>query len=370
MAPSLAEAVSVVWLPYVIARVIVGLSLALSRYEVSHLKIGDLKAVTASHAGLTGSDASWYSAIATDGYHGVAHQGLRFFPLYPSLLNTAHHLTGASVGSISVLLANVLSFLAVMGIYLLTRFELGDRVVARRAAWLLCLTPASFVLVMGYAESLFLVLAIGAFYGLRRRMWWLATFCGVLAGLTRPIGMLLALPALVELIRSWSGAKRLDRVAQVSAVAAPVLGAAVYLAWVAHAFGGFFEPFRIQMNGSRHGGIGDPVSVLYHAALDALHGHVGTALHVPWIVLAALLVVVAFWRLPVSYGLFAAVVIAAALSGQNLDSFERYALSAFPVVIAAATLIKSERVALPVITLSAVAMFAYGLLAFLGAYVP
>jgi hypothetical protein len=75
-------------------------------------------------------------------------------------------------------------------------------------------------------------------------------------------------------------------------------------------------------------------------------------------------------RLPVSYGLFAAAVLLAAISGHNLDSFERYALTAVPLVMAGGSLLRSERVAQSVLLLSAVAMFAYALLAFLGAYTP
>ena len=81
---------------------------------------------------------------------------------------------------------------------------------------------------------------------------------------------------------------------------------------------------------------------MYHALANVAHGHhVGDALHVPWIGVAAILIVVAFWRLPVSYGAFALCVVVVALSGSNLDSFERYALSAFPLVIAGATLLRS-----------------------------
>ena len=67
-----------------------------------------------------------------------------------------------------------------------------------------------------------------------------------------------------------------------------------------------------------------------------LHHHVGTALHVPWVLLALAMLVVCWRRLPAPYTLFAAAVLAVAVAGANLDSFERYALSAFPLSIAAA----------------------------------
>ena len=110
--------------------------------------------------------------------------------------------------------------------------------------------------------------------------------------------------------------------------------------------------------------------VTYDALRDLFHGHVGTALHVPWIALSLILLVVCWKKLPMVYGIFAAGVIVAALSGHNLDSFERYALTAFPLVIAAGTLLRSERVATPVLILSSAGLFGYAVLAFLGAYVP
>jgi hypothetical protein len=144
-----------------------------------------------------------------------------------------------------------------------------------------------------------------------------------------------------------------------------------YLSWVSASFGGFFEPLKIQQQQAHHGTLTDPFSTIYHSLASLAHGHhIGDALHVPWIAVAAVLLVIAFWRLPVSYGAFALCVGAVALSGSNLDSFERYALSAFPLVMAASTLLRSARVATVVYVLCAAAMALYAVLAFQGAYVP
>ena len=43
-------------------------------------------------------------------------------------------------------------------LFVLVRRETGDAAVARRSIWVLSLLPAAFVLVMGYAESVLLVL--------------------------------------------------------------------------------------------------------------------------------------------------------------------------------------------------------------------
>jgi hypothetical protein len=101
-----------------------------------------------------------------------------------------------------------------------------------------------------------------------------------------------------------------------------------------------------------------------------LHHHFGTGLHVPWVILVVAVLVVVWWRLPASYGAFATGIVLVALSGTNLDSFERYALSAFPLVIAGAMGLRSTRVERVVLTLAAAGLFAYSLLAFLNLSVP
>ena len=53
------DALKVIWLPWILARVLVGGALGLSRYEISHLGVSTPKAIAASHAGLLGWDASW-----------------------------------------------------------------------------------------------------------------------------------------------------------------------------------------------------------------------------------------------------------------------------------------------------------------------
>ena len=108
-----------------------------------------------------------------------------------------------------------------------------------------------------------------------------------------------------------------------------------------------------------------------HNVASLFHGHhVGSALHVPWVLLCLVLLVVAFRRLPLSYAAFAAVVLAVSLTSSNLDSFERYALGAFPLVIAASTLTSRRRVEVVVLVVAGSGMVGYAMLAFVGVVVP
>ena len=61
---------------------------------------------------------------------------------------------------------------------------------------------------------------------------------------------------------------------------------------------------------------------------------------------------------------------AVALAGSNLDSFERYALGAFPLTMAAALVSRRPAVERVVLTLLPAALAGYALLAFLNISVP
>jgi hypothetical protein len=91
---------------------------------------------------------------------------------------------------------------------------------------------------------------------------------------------------------------------------------------------------------------------------------------VPWVLVAAGLLVVCWRRLPASYTVFSAAILAVAVAGTNLDSFERYALSAFPLSVAGALLLRGPRVDRVVMTLLPAALAGYALLAFLNISVP
>jgi len=367
----LREAASASWLPWLTGRAVVLAALALAKFEVSHLDIHNAKAVADAHAGLWSWDAGWYSDLAAHGYHAVGSQGLRFFPLLPTAASAIHHVSFLPVDAATALLANASALAATVVLYLLAKSELGDTGTARSAAWLINLVPAAFVMVMGYSDPLLILLAVSSFYLLRHQRWLYAAAVGFLAGTARPLGCFLVVPAACEALRGIRDTGWGQRWSRLAAVLAPVAGLLAYLSWTSVEFGSFTKPLTLQTDPTRHGGLTDPLVTMYHDAVNLLGGHhVGTALHLPWVVVSAVMVVVVFWKLPVSYGLYSTAIVVVAASGSNLDSFERYALGAFPLVLGGATLLRSRRVEITVLVVCAVTMFGYALLAFLGAYVP
>jgi len=160
-------------------------------------------------------------------------------------------------------------------------------------------------------------------------------------------------------------------VRRITAVAGPPLGLVTFLAWVDHVRGDAFLPFSVQKRASLRGDFVDPVTRLVDAFSDLVHGdRFGSGLHFVWAVAFLALLVVVWRKLPGSYTAFTAVTLLVALSAENLDSFERYALGAFPLLLALAIVTRRDVVERTVLTLAAGALVGYSVLVFFGVSVP
>jgi hypothetical protein len=184
---------------------------------------------------------------------------------------------------------------------------------------------------MGYAEATFLLFAIGTFYAMRRKWWWLAALLGVLAGLTRPLGALLAVPAAIECARAWNfrSPTRSKHLGSLAAVLGGPVGCGAFMAFAGLRYGDAFAPLRIQQEAGHRGAIADPLRTLGHDASLLVHGqHLGTALHLPWVVLALVLAFVAAARWPAPYAAFAFCVLAVALTARFVRALRAVGLPA------------------------------------------
>jgi hypothetical protein len=318
---------------------------------------------------LLGWDAGFYRDIAAHGYAHLPHDALRFFPLVPLLARAVSTITFLSIDTSLLLVANISALVAGALLYRVCVLESGDRDLGRRATWLLAIAPPAYVLVMGYSEATMIALALAVFLAARSGRWWLAAGAGYLVGLTRPLGVLIAAAVAIEAVRSLRHGKAAPA-ALVTASLAPVAGACTYLGWVGARFGDFWLPLTIQQKENLRGHFSNPSTTIVDDLRGLVHGHVGTGLHVPWLFVLLALLVVTFRRWPVSYGVFAALILGLAASSANLDSLERYALSGFPFLMTGAALTADVRVERCVLTLFGGALVAYAVLAFLNAAVP
>lgn len=147
-------------------------------------------------------DAANYIRIAQYGYQSVFD--LAFFPLFPLLIACISHMLGSwSYLLVGTILSNAALFGALWVIYHLVSKHVGDT-IARRTLLYLCIFPTAFFFFAAYNESLYLLLAAGTFLALEHERWWLAGVLGMLAALTRSIGVLLLIPYLVSILsRFW-----------------------------------------------------------------------------------------------------------------------------------------------------------------------
>ena len=366
------RAVVLVLPAWLAARVLVAVALVVAHLGVSTLRPHNPAADFRVGQGLLAWDGGWYESIARHGYSASGAQSVRFYPAFPLAGRLLGAVPGIGDGPALVILANLCALAAMAALVVLVRHDLGDADLARRSGWLLGLAPPAYVLVLGYADAALLLCSVVTFLGARTGRWWWAAAGGLVAGLVRPVGVLLVVPVAVELWQQRRTARSGRRwVPRIAALVAPVAGTAAFLGWVGAQFGDPWLPLRVQQQRGHRGGITVPLSAMAHDVASAVHGHhLGSALHIPWALVCLALLVVVFRRMPLAYGAFAAAVLVVSLSSSNLDSFERYALGAFPLVVGASTLTARRGVEAGVLVVAALTMAAYALLALLNVVVP
>jgi hypothetical protein len=327
--------------------------------------------------GVSAWDAGWYRAIALHGYSALGPQSTRFFPVWPGVLRGLHIVGVPIVWSMVVVTSGLWlgALVAVDGLAGALRMGAPAR---STTLWLLCLWPGAVATVLGYAEPLMvlvvatvLTLAVSSRGSHTADSWrWLLAGCvGVVAGATRPVGILLVIPLVIEAIRQHprgGGAV----VARLVGVAGPAVGLCGYLLWCRHAFGDALLPLHVQTQAAHHGGLTNPVSGLLGDVHLAFEHHLSDVLHLPFVLVAIVLCVLAFWRTSLSIAAFSAAIVVVALSGHNLDSFERYVLVAPGVFFAAASLLERKPVRLVVLLGLGATLFAYSFLALGNVVVP
>jgi Mannosyltransferase (PIG-V) len=202
-------------------------------------------------------DANWFLYVAQHGYSAQDGTAV-FFPGYPMLVRAVgslcfgHQFVAAYVVSNGALLA------ALVLLYRLTEREY-DAGTARRAVLYLALFPTAVFLFGLYSESLFLLAAVGAFYLARTGRWWWAGLVGIVATLTRSMGVIVVLALLVEAIHQTVEDRRDEPegartgghlaptvAARLGASLLPLAGIGGYLLFWQLRFRDWYHPFSLE----------------------------------------------------------------------------------------------------------------------------
>lgn len=171
-------------------------------------------------------DAPHYLFLAEYGYPSLGQERvlLVFFPLLPWLVRVLAPLSGGYLAAalcVSTVCSLVLALL-LRRLVALDSEDLSETTVVFMFAF-----PTAYFLHIGYTESLFLALTLGAFLAARRQCWPLAGVLGAFAALAR-VNAVILVPAL--LLEAWSEYRR-DRRWRPRWLCAglPLVGVAVYM---------------------------------------------------------------------------------------------------------------------------------------------
>ncbi len=211
-------------------------------------------------------DAAWYLRIAESGYAGSDARAA-FFPLYPLLARALATPFTASPAAL-LIAAYAIALAAFLGalvlLHRLVSLELG-RPLARPTLLLLAVFPAAVFFSAPYSESLFLLLAVGAFYAARSDRWAWAGVAAAGAAATRSAGVLLLLPLAMLW---WSSRER--RLRDAAWLLLAPLGLAAYAAFLGLAEGDAWRFLDVQDAWSRE--LAVPLSGAWDGFTAAIDG--------------------------------------------------------------------------------------------------
>jgi len=313
-------------------------------------------------------DAVWYRSVAVDGYSNdpsSLENNVGFYPLYPLALRAISRVLPFNILWIGIgfSLACLLAALLLAGRIF---FDWGGEVGAIRGTAALLLYPTSFYFASVYTESLFLLLAVAAFWASRRNRWAVAGAAGFLASLTRLNGFLLAIPIAWYGWRSWrerrmAGGRRIAGERRMAAeprgagmgvsawapaalaAAATLAGAAVFPAFLAARFGDplLYVHSKAAGWGMRSGSILALVARIGAGLRDAFRDPAGLetlsfASQLASAVLFVYLTVRLFRRGLPAEGLYAAASLVLLFHASTLAGMDRYVLALFPAFFALA----------------------------------
>lgn len=158
-------------------------------------------------------DASHYMGIAQYGYSSYLTDGVPlaivFYPLYPMLLRVFH-----LVISDYRLCGVLISFLTyAVGCCYFYKLIVRDfnREIAKTAVVLISVFPFAFFFGYTFTESLFFMVSAMCLYYIRGHKWWMVGLVGIAGTLTRTQGLLLVVPAMVEICVAYKPLKLLRK---------------------------------------------------------------------------------------------------------------------------------------------------------------
>jgi hypothetical protein len=290
-------------------------------------------------------DSGWYYSIAHDGYRYTEGKpsSLAFFPLYPMMMRAGGLLLGGEQHHyyLAGMIISRIAFLgALIALYYLARLDL-DQEGAQRAVLYAAAFPFALFYSRVYAESLFLLLSVLAFWCFRTRRWEVGGLAGALAALTRVNGVLSVVGLSWIALAEWRASPR-QAIRAAAGVLVVGLGLGVYsfyafvlsgspLGWMDAIRAWQYEPGGapwMPLVALARQLVRRPYDFLVlepNGPYDALNGLTAgiVALSIPFV----------WWRLGAAYGLHMLVNLWLPLSSGQFEGLGRYCAVLFPFFI-------------------------------------
>ncbi len=322
-------------------------------------------------------DANWFAGIAASGYKDATSTA--FFPLYPLLERSLLPFVSSPYIA-GLIISNVAGLIMLMVLYRLVREDFGHERALRTVLYI-SVFPTAFFFAAEYNESLFVCLSLLSFYNMRRGRWWVAGLFGLLASLTRSVGILLLVPFVYEYLHQHQFDLKKFRLNVLSGVLI-VAGMGLFAAYCYLKFHDALAFSHAQAHWSRNFAFPGVVylETLHYLRADGLFSFQGLRNSLDLIadLFVLVLIVLSFvgpWRLPrnlLSYGLYALVfyVFLQLFPVSNpfpLTSVPRFMIELFPAFIILAGIGKHRGFSLNYL-LIACALFFFWLMQFLSGH--
>lgn len=291
-----------------------------------------------------GWDAGWYLAVAENGYEKVVPDGvgpiaqtnLVFFPMYPLTFRVFSGIFDVSVRQAALIVSLLSGLTGSILLWHLAR-EFTDREGASRAVALMVFFPAAYVLSMGYAEGMFIMLVAASLLALVRERWLIAGVAAMFAGATRLPGIALCF------VCAWAAFQAIRTRRDWSSLVAPALAPLGTLAFMGYQWAHVGSPLawldsqrRGWGNEASAGQFFDAVGQIFsqdrYEHFTIWQGGIGLA----FLVLGIWLLVA--WKPPASLTIYTAGVLAPTVLAGLFTP--RYSMVALPLFIAIGRVVK------------------------------
>lgn len=282
-------------------------------------------------------DGEHYLAIAQNGYQPLEYF---FFPLFPYLIKFITFSKDlVSLATTGILISNLSFLLSLIGIYKLLKLDYKENLV-KLTIILLLIFPTSFYFGAYYTESIFLTTVIWSFYFLRKKNYFLSSTFAAFASAARVIGSILFLALFVEYLQYFLKLTRHEKIFYLTYILFSPLGLIIYIYYLLKQTG---DPLiflhQVSIFGAQRSSTLILLPQVIYRYLFKIIPSVSysffpnvftTYLEFTIGIIFLILVIYSFWKMRLSYAVYALFAYLIPTLAGSFSSMPRYALVIFP----------------------------------------